>query len=72
MFFAGVVILVYMGLYKFIFGYSLSDRPLFMIGIFFTLLGVQFLALGIMADILLKIYYGQNGRKNYLVDRVLN
>jgi len=72
MFFAGVAISVYLGLSRLIFGESLSDRPLFLIGIFLTLLGVQFLALGIMADIMLKIYYGQNGRKNYLVDRVLN
>lgn len=70
--FAGFVISIYLGILRVFFDVSLSDRPLFLVGFFLILLGVQFFALGIMADIMLKIYYGQNGRKNYLVDRVLN
>jgi len=70
--FTGLVISIYLGLSRLLFGSSLAERPLFLVGIFFILLGVQFFALGIMADIMLKVYYGQNGRKNYLIDRVLN
>jgi hypothetical protein len=33
--------------------------------------GIQFFTIGILADILIKIYYGQNGRKNYLVERTI-
>ncbi len=32
---------------------------------------IQPAALGIIADILLKVYYGQNGRKPYLVEHVV-
>jgi glycosyltransferase involved in cell wall biosynthesis len=48
---------------------GLTDRPLFLVGLILVVIGFQFIALGIIADILLKIYYGQNERKNYLVDR---
>jgi hypothetical protein len=36
-----------------------------------AIMGVQFITTGILADIMVKIYYGQNGRKNYLVERVV-
>ncbi len=50
---------------------SLTERPLFLIGSFLFVIGIQFIALGILADIVLKIYYGQNERKTYLVDKIL-
>ena len=50
---------------------GLTNRPLFLIGIFLIILGIQFIALGILADILLKIYFGQNQRKNYVIKREL-
>jgi len=53
------------------YGTLLMDRPLFYVSLFLIVLGVQFLALGIIADILLKIYYGQNGRKSYLEEKLI-
>lgn len=65
--FVGFAISMYLGVMRLVYGVGLSDRPLFLVGIFLIIVGVQFLATGILADILLKIYYGQNGRKNYLI-----
>jgi glycosyltransferase involved in cell wall biosynthesis len=50
---------------------GLTERPLFLIGFFLLIVGIQFVALGILADILLKIYHGQNERKPYRVDKIL-
>jgi hypothetical protein len=50
---------------------GLSDRPLFLLAILMVIIGVQFIVSGILADIMLKVYYGQNDRKNYLIERVV-
>lgn len=64
----GFIIAFYLGISRIIFGTGLTDRPLFLVALVLLVLGVQFVALGIIADILLRIYYGQNVRKNYLID----
>jgi glycosyltransferase involved in cell wall biosynthesis len=64
----GFIIAFYLGLSRIIFGTGLTDRPLFLVALVLLVVGVQFVALGIIADILLRIYYGQNVRKNYLID----
>lgn len=60
-----------MGIEKLFFGRSLADRPLFLLAILMVIIGVQFIVSGILADIMLKVYYGQNERKNYLIERVV-
>ncbi len=61
----------YMGLERVFFGRSLSDRPLFLLGVLMVIIGVQFIVSGILADIMIKVYYGQNERKNYLIEKVV-
>ena len=65
----GVVIGGYLGVQRLFFGVGLSDRPLFSVAILMVIIGVQFIVSGILADIMIKVYYGQNERKNYLVER---
>lgn len=67
----GFLIALYLGVSRLFFGTELTDRPLFLVAFFLMVLGIQFVAIGILADILLKIYYGQNGRKNYLTEVVI-
>lgn len=62
---------IYMGIERVLFGSSLSDRPLFLLSIFMVIVGVQFIVSGILADIMLKVYYGQKDRKNYLIEKVV-
>jgi glycosyltransferase involved in cell wall biosynthesis len=68
--FAGLFITGYLILEKLLFGAGLSERPLFLIGILLIIVGVQFLAIGLLADIMLKVYYGQNQRKSYLIEKI--
>jgi glycosyltransferase involved in cell wall biosynthesis len=67
----GALITTYLLIMRVFFEKSLSDRPLFSIGIFLIMIAVQFIALGIITDIVSKIYYGQNGRKSYLVESII-
>ncbi|MCK5614500.1 glycosyltransferase family 2 protein [Candidatus Pacearchaeota archaeon] len=67
----GSVLVFYMGINRLFFGGYLGDRPLFLLAILMVIIGVQFIVSGILADIMVKMYYGQNERKNYLVERVV-
>lgn len=60
-----------MGIQRLFFGAGLSNRPLFLLAILMVIIGAQFIVSGILADIMLKVYYGQNGRRNYLIERVV-
>jgi glycosyltransferase involved in cell wall biosynthesis len=68
---SGTFIGGYMGFERLVFGESLSDRPLFLLAVLMVIIGVQFIVSGILADIMLKVYYGQNERKNYLTEKVI-
>jgi hypothetical protein len=68
----GVLITLYLIFERTFFNIGLTERPLFLVGFFLIVVGIQFVALGILADILLKIYYGQNERKSYLIDKFLS
>lgn len=68
---SGFLISLYLIIERTIYNVSLTNRPLFLIGFFLIVLGIQFIALGILADIILKIYFGQNQRKDYIIKRVL-
>jgi glycosyltransferase involved in cell wall biosynthesis len=65
--FLGLLILGYLVVEKILFGFGLSDSPLVIIGILLILIGVQFFAFGLLADIMMRVYYGQGGRKIYLI-----
>lgn len=68
---SGIVAGGWMGIQRLFFGGSLANRPMFLLAILMIIIGVQFIVSGILADIMLKVYYGQNGRKNYLVEKVV-
>jgi glycosyltransferase involved in cell wall biosynthesis len=68
---AGIFIMGDLLFEKIFYNIELMERPLFFVGSFVFIVGIQFLALGILADILIKIYYGQNKRKNYLIDKIM-
>ncbi len=68
---SGIVAGGYMGIQRLFFGGSLANRPMFMLAILMIIIGVQFVVSGLLADIMLKVYYCQNGRRNYLTEKVI-
>ncbi len=53
----GFAITAYLTFLKFFEGKPLSDRPLFIVGIFLVILGVQFFSLGLIAEMITKTNY---------------
>jgi glycosyltransferase involved in cell wall biosynthesis len=56
----GSLMLLYLVFIKLFFHAAIADRPLLLISILFIIMGFLFLMFGILADILVKIYYKEN------------
>lgn len=67
----GLFLFLYLTIERLLFNVPLSDRPLFIVSILCIIIGVQFIVFGILADIMLKTYYGMQGRKTYLIHRII-
>lgn len=57
---------------RLLFNQSLSDKPLFILSVMSIIVGMQFIAFGIIADIAIKIYYKQRNFKNYRIDKIIS
>lgn len=57
---------------KIFFVENLADRPLFTLGIFMLLLGVIMAMLGMLGELLMRIYFESTGRKPYMVRNIVN
>ncbi len=64
---AGGGILAYLAWLKLVLGEGIGERPLLMLGILLSVGAVQLLTTGILAEILARIYYGNGGRKSYVL-----
>jgi hypothetical protein len=67
----GAAILVWMAALKIFYGTSLSEKIWPLVGIFFIMIGVQLFIFGLLADILIKNYYKNQGRMNYSIKEVV-
>lgn len=65
----GVLINFYLLIIK-ILGYEIGGRPLLTLGVTMLLAGLQFLIFGIIAELLVRIYYQSQNKKTYLVKEV--
>lgn len=50
-----------------VFGYDIGGRPLLLLSVLLILMGVQLLGMGILAELLVRIYHEPAGRKQYVV-----
>ncbi|MCZ7382074.1 MAG: glycosyltransferase family 2 protein [Candidatus Methanoperedens sp.] len=66
----GMIIGGYLGFERLVLKISLADRPLFILSILMVVIGIQFFMSGILADIMVKVYHGQNGKRSYLIERI--
>ena len=68
---AGLAVLGWLGVDKLALGHDIGGRPLFLLGVLFTLVGVQLVATGVIAELLIRIYHEPEGRRQYVVRRSL-
>ncbi len=70
--FIGLLIDGYLAFEKLFFGVSIGNRPLLFLGILLILTGVNFLGIGIISEILTRIYYESQDKKIYNILTILN
>ncbi len=63
-------ICVLLAVQKLFFDMALGDRPLLLLGVLMILVGVQFLSVGLVADLLARTYFESQGRASYHVRQV--
>ena len=67
-FLSGIVTLIF----KFILGISLRSTQLPLITVFLIIIGVQFILMGLLAEILIRIYYEPRGKLPYSIKEKIN
>ena len=70
MLFVGLAILGWLGFEKIVLGTDIGGRPLLLLGVLLTLVGVQLLATGLIGELLVRIYHEPQGRRQYLTKNV--
>lgn len=62
----------YLTVLKLFFGEALAQRPLLILSVLSMIIGIQFFLFGLLADIVIQIYYGsKEGRPTYLIEEIL-
>jgi glycosyltransferase involved in cell wall biosynthesis len=70
----GFLISLYLVALKVVSGWTLtlSDRPLLLLGVLLIILGVQFISIGLIAELVIRVYYESHDRPIYVVREELN
>jgi hypothetical protein len=68
----GMVICFYLAVMKIFAGYGLAERPLLLLGVFLAIVGVQFICMGILAEIQTRSYHESSNKPIYLIREILD
>jgi len=70
----GVLIGLYLSGLKVVYGYryQIGDRPLLMLSVLLVMIGVQFLAMGLLGELIVRTYYESQGKPTYHIRTVLS
>ncbi len=63
----GVGITGYLGFVRLVLRQAIADRPLVLLGVLLTLVGLQFLSIGLIGELLVRIYHESSGKRIYAV-----
>ena len=68
---AGVVMLLWLGLEKFLMANDLADRPIVLLAILLVLAGMQFITVGLLAEMQARIYHESQNKPIYTIRKIL-
>ncbi|MBI4128938.1 MAG: glycosyltransferase family 2 protein [Parcubacteria group bacterium] len=68
---AGSGISAYLTFLKFAYGARIGDRPLLLLGVLFILVGIQITALGILGELLSRIYFESQNKQTYAIRKIV-
>jgi glycosyltransferase involved in cell wall biosynthesis len=66
-FFAGGAVLLYLAVVRLLLLQSIANRPLTLLGILLTMLGVQLVTSGLLAELVTRTYYESQGKTTYTI-----
>ncbi|MEW5788186.1 MAG: glycosyltransferase family 2 protein [Pseudomonadota bacterium] len=67
MFVPGLLILLWLTGIKLLLGQDIGQRPLLMLGVMLSLMGTQFIGMGILGELLTRIWHEPGGKRQYLL-----
>ncbi len=67
----GGLVGLYLSVLKFVFGYSIGERPLLLLAVLLVIIGVQFMAMGLLGELIVRTYYESQGKPIYHARTVL-
>lgn len=68
---AGFLICLYLTILKLFFGQSIGDRPLLILGVLLIIVGFQLLLMGLLGEMLVRVYFESQDKPTYAIKRVL-
>ncbi len=69
--FAGFLISLYLTVRKVFFGESIGGRPLLLLGILLIIVGIQLIGMGLISEMLVRVYHESQKKPIYVVKRIL-
>jgi glycosyltransferase involved in cell wall biosynthesis len=67
----GFVMTCYLIIMRIFFGHALADRPLFILSIFMIFIGIQLITMGLLAEVMMRVYHEVQNKSIYVVKDVI-
>lgn len=69
---SGLVLASYLSVDKLVLGHGLSDRPLLLLAILLILVGIQFITMGLLGEMMVRIYHEGQNKPIYVIKEILD
>ena len=67
----GFIVTAYLIIMRLFFNQPLADRPLFILSIFMIFIGVQLITIGLLAEVLIRVYHKVQNRSTYVIKDII-
>ncbi|MFZ3386613.1 MAG: glycosyltransferase, partial [Candidatus Hydromicrobium sp.] len=67
----GFIVTAYLIIMRIFFNQPLADRPLFILSIFMIFIGVQLITIGLLAEVLIRVYHKVQDRSTYVIKDII-
>ncbi len=67
---AGVLISLYLSLEKLVFGMDIGGRPLLLLGVLLIIVGIQFIGMGLLGEMLVRTYHESQNKPIYVIKEI--
>jgi len=67
----GFIVTAYLIIMRLFFNQPLADRPLFILSIFMIFIGVQLITIGLLAEVLIRVYHKVQDRSTYVIKDII-